>query len=193
MSSTYDGIDADLRRWIERQHLFFVATAPLAGGHVNVSPKGRDSLRVIDPRTLAYLDLTGSGIETAAHLRENGRITLMFCAFTGPPRILRIHGTGRVVERMDAEWARWRPLFPPRRGDRAVVLVGAQRVSTSCGYGVPLLDYRAERPQMDAWVDRKGQSGLDQYQRQHNVSLDGLPGLREPGLRTSAPPPRTSP
>ena len=182
MAETYDGINADLRRWIERQHLFFVATAPLAGAHVNVSPKGRDSLRVLDEHTLAYLDLTGSGIETAAHLRENGRITVMFCAFEGPPRILRVHGTGRLVERSDGEWDRWRSLFPPLRGDRAVVVITAERVSTSCGYGVPLLDYRAERTQMDAWVDRKGEAGIDAYQKDHNVSLDGLSGLRSPGL-----------
>ncbi len=182
MAETYDSINPDLRRWIERQHLFFVATAPLGGGHVNVSPKGRDSLRVLDESTLAYLDLTGSGIETAAHLRENGRITLMFCAFAGPPRILRVHGSGRVVERSDPDWERWRSLFPPLRGDRAIIAVTAERVSTSCGYGVPLLDYRSERTQMDAWVDRKGESGIDVYQREHNMSLDGLPGLRTPGL-----------
>lgn len=182
MAKTYPGIDADLRGWIERQHVFFVATAPRDGEHVNVSPKGRESLRVVDDRTLAYLDLTGSGIETAAHLRENGRITLMFCSFDGPPRILRVHGRGRVVERSDAEWERWRGLFPPLRGERAVVVISAERVSTSCGYGVPLLDYRGERTQMDAWVDRKGWDGIDLYQKEHNVSLDGLPGLRRPGL-----------
>lgn len=182
------GVDADLRRWIERQHLFFVATAPSGpGGHVNVSPKGRDTLRVIDERTLAYLDLTGSGIETAAHLRENGRVTLMLCAFSGPPRIVRIHGRGRVVERSDPEWDRFRPLFPPLEGDRAVVVIEAQRVSDSCGYGVPLLEYAGERTQMDSWVEHKGPDGIDAYQRGHNESLDGLPGLRTPGrpLRTS--------
>lgn len=182
MAKTYPGLDADLRRWIERQHLFFVATAPAGGGHVNVSPKGRDTLRVLDERTLAYLDLTGSGIETAAHLRENGRITLMFCAFDGPPRILRIHGRGRVVERTDADWEGLRSLFPPLAGDRAVMVISAERVATSCGYGVPLMEYRAERTQMDAWVDRKGEDGIDAYQKEHNVSLDGLPGLHRPGL-----------
>jgi pyridoxamine 5'-phosphate oxidase-like protein len=187
VAKTYAGIDSDLRRWIEAQHLFFVATAPRDGEHVNVSPKGRDSLRVVDRRTLAYLDLTGSGIETASHLRENGRITLMFCAFDGPPRILRIHGRGRVVERGDDDWGHWRPLFPPLRGDRAVIVISAERVSTSCGYGVPLMDYSAERTQMDAWCDRRGEDGIDAYQREHNVSLDGLPGLRKPGLLRRTP------
>jgi hypothetical protein len=175
------GIDADLRRWIERQHMFFVATAPAGpAGHVNVSPKGRDTLRVIDERTLAYLDMTGSGIETAAHLRENGRVTVMLCAFEGAPRIVRIHGRGRVVERFETDWQRWRPLFPPLEGDRAIVVIEAARVSDSCGYGVPVLAYQGERTQMDRWVARKGPDGLAVYRREHNVSLDGLPGLRHP-------------
>lgn len=182
-----EGIDPKLRRWIERQHLFFVATAPAgANGHVNLSPKGRDTLRVLGERTLGYLDMTGSGIETAAHLRENGRITVMLCAFEGPPRIVRIHGRARVVERTDPEWRRWRPRFPELRGDRSIVLVEAERVSDSCGYGVPLMAYRGERTQMDAWVDHKGEDGIDAYQHRHNESIDGLPGLRTPGLlRTS--------
>ena len=183
MGKVHERIDGRLREFIERQHVFFVATAPSNGGRVNVSPKGlAGTFAVLDDRRVAYLDLTGSGIETAAHLRENGRITLMFCSFDGPPRILRVHGRGRVVERSDAEWERWRGLFPPLRGERAVVVISAERVSTSCGYGVPLLDYRGERTQMDAWVDRKGWDGIDLYQKEHNVSLDGLPGLRRPGL-----------
>lgn len=183
------GIDAKLKRWIERQHLFFVATAPAGpGGHVNLSPKGRDSLRVLDAWRLAYVDLTGSGIETAAHLRDNGRITLMLCAFEGPPRIVRIHGRGRIVERSAGDWDSWVSLFPTFRAVRAVVVVEAQRVSDSCGYGVPLLDYRAERTQMDAWAEHKGEAGLDAYQKDHNVSLDGLPGLHEPGLAVPAAP-----
>lgn len=181
-----NGIDAKLRRWIERQHLFFVATAPSGpGGHVNVSPKGRDSLRALDAWTVAYLDLTGSGIETAAHIRDNGRVTLMLCAFEGPPRIVRIHGRGRVVERNNADWGRLRGLFPPFEGDRSIVVVQAERVSDSCGYGVPLMEYRSERTQMDAWAAHKGDDGIDAYQRRHNVSVDGLPGLREPGLESA--------
>lgn len=188
MGLTEQGFDADLRRWIERQHLFFVATAPEGpGGHVNLSPKGRDSLRIIDDRTLAYLDLTGSGIETAAHLRENGRITLMLCAFEGPPRIVRIHGRGSVVERSDPKWERWRPHFPPFEGDRAVIVIEAARVSDSCGYGVPLMTYARERTQMDRWVENKGPDGIARYQQEHNVSLDGLPGLHRPGAEAREP------
>ncbi|HEX6488481.1 MAG TPA: pyridoxamine 5'-phosphate oxidase family protein [Candidatus Dormibacteraeota bacterium] len=181
------GIDAKLKRWIEKQHLFFVATAPAGGGgHVNLSPKGRDSLRVVDAWTLAYVDLTGSGVETISHVRENGRITLMLCAFEGAPRIVRIHGRGRVVERSHEDWDRWIALFATFRAVRSVIAIEAERVSDSCGYGVPLMAYESERTQMDAWADRKGQEGIDLYQKDHNVSLDGLPGLREPGLKTPA-------
>jgi predicted pyridoxine 5'-phosphate oxidase superfamily flavin-nucleotide-binding protein len=113
MGNLERGIDVKLKRWIEHQHLFFVATAPAdPEGPVNVSPKGRNTLRVIDDRTVVYLDLTGSGVETVAHIRENGRITRMLCGFDGPPRIVRIHGRGRVIERTEPEWRRWRPLFP---------------------------------------------------------------------------------
>ena len=184
MGALEHGVDADLRRWIERQHLFFVATAPAGpGGHVNVSPKGRDTLRVVDERTLAYLDLTGSGIETAAHLRENGRIALMLCAFQGPPRIVRIHGRGSVIEPSHPDWDRWREHFPHFEGARAVIVIEALRISDSCGYGVPLLRYEAERSQMDRWVAKKGPDGIDRYQREHNLSLDGLPGLHDPEER----------
>jgi hypothetical protein len=175
----FEGFDEDLKRWIDRQRLFFIATAPAgAEGHVNLSPKGRDTLRMVDDRTLAYLDLTGSGVETIAHVRENGRITVMFCAFEGPPRIVRVHGRAEVVEPDSAGWSRWRPLFPTFKGDRALIVIRAVRISASCGYGVPLMEYRGERSQMDAWADHKGPDGLVEYRRQHNVSLDGLPGLR---------------
>src|SRR5579871_4290603 len=162
MGSLYPAIDDRLSAFVCSQPMFFVATAPLAAdGHVNCSPKGNDgTFAVVDERTVAYLDLTGSGIETAAHLRQNGRITVMLCAFEGPPRIVRIHGRGRAVERADPEWARWRRLFPPLEGDRAVVVVEAARVSDSCGYGVPLLRYEGERSQMDRWVAKKGPEGI---------------------------------
>lgn len=179
MGRTFQGFDDDLRRWIERQRVFFIATAPAGeAGHVNVSPKGRDSLRLVDDRTLAYLDLTGSGVETIAHVRENGRVTVMFCAFDGPPRIVRVHGRGEVVEPGDDGWDEWRGLFPELKGERAVIVIRAVRISDSCGYGVPLMEYRGERSQMDAWADRLGADGLAAYRREHNASLDGLPGLR---------------
>jgi hypothetical protein len=160
------------------QHLFFVATAPSgADGHVNLSPKGHDTFRVIDDRTVAYLDLTGSGVETIAHLRENGRITFMFCAFQGPPRIVRLHGRGRVIEQSHPDFARWRAIFPEHDGVRCVVIAELSRIADSCGFGVPRYRYEGERPQMQAWLDRKGPRGVQQYQAAHNCSLDGLPGL----------------
>ncbi|HUZ88533.1 MAG TPA: pyridoxamine 5'-phosphate oxidase family protein [Candidatus Acidoferrales bacterium] len=177
MAKTYPEIDADLERFIHAQRLFFVGSAPLsAEGHVNVSPKGLDALRILGPRRVAYLDLTGSGAETIAHLRENGRIVLMFCAFQGPPRIVRLHGRGSVIppgEQPD--------LFPDLPGARAVVEVELDRISDSCGYGVPLMEFVADRPQMAAWVAKKERSGgIGQYRDENNShSIDGLPALEE--------------
>jgi hypothetical protein len=164
--------------------VFFVATAPSGpDGHVNLSPKGKDTLRVLGPRQVAYLDLTGSGIETIAHLRENGRITFMLCAFQGPPRIVRLHGRGRVIEPDNPAFAEVSGQFRDHDGVRAVIVADLERISDSCGYGVPLMTYEAERPQMQAWLDHKGAEGLAQYQAEHNVSIDALPGLRS----TNAP------
>ncbi|GAB6937241.1 pyridoxamine 5'-phosphate oxidase family protein [Isoptericola variabilis] len=180
MGKVHENIDGRLRSFVEAQHVFFVATAPLAGdGHVNVSPKGVDgSFVVVDERTVAYLDLTASGAETIAHLRENGRITLMFCAFDGPPNIVRLHGRGRVVTIYDDEYAAWAPRFPERRGARAVIVVDVDRVSDSCGYGVPLLDYVGERDLLPQFMDRKGAEGQADYRRQKNrTSIDGLPAF----------------
>jgi hypothetical protein len=180
MGKKYEALDADLQEFIAGQQLFFVATAPLSpDGHVNVSPKGLDSFRVLGPRQVAYLDLTGSGVETIAHLRENGRITLMFCALTGPPRILRLYGTGRPVEPGDADWQRLLAEFPEHPSARAVVVVELDRLADSCGYGVPLFEFVAERTQLPAWTQRKGPAGLRDYRRRKNRrSIDGLPGLR---------------
>lgn len=182
-------IDAKLKKWIESQALFFVGTAPLAKkGHVNVSPKGPiDSLRVIDDRTVAYLDVIGSGAETIAHVRENGRIVVMLCAFAGPPRILRLHGRGEVVlpgsKRFDALMSEHRFAdagVPEAR--RAIVVVRCNRVKDSCGYGVPLMRFEGTRTQMSAWGERKlakgGTQALTDYRRDHNeTSIDGLPAL----------------
>ncbi len=141
MAKLYDQITDRLAEFIQAQPLFFVASAPLAAdGHVNVSPKGLDCLRIISPTQVAYLDLTGSGNETSAHIQENGRITLMFCAFNGPPNILRLYGQGRTVLPDTAEWEELRPLFPEHPGARQIVAAEISRVQTSCGYAVPLMD-----------------------------------------------------
>ncbi|MBM2811945.1 MAG: hypothetical protein HW416_2704 [Chloroflexi bacterium] len=178
MASEFAGIDEKLRVFLEAQRLFFVATAPTgSGGHVNLSPKGHDTFRVIDSHTIAYLDLTGSGVETIAHIRDNGRITFMFCAFQGPPRIVRLQGRGHVVQPSQPEFAEWCDRFPEQDGVRSVIVAGLERIADSCGYGVPLFAYEGERPQMQAWLDHKGPEGVQSYQAEHNVSVDGLPGL----------------
>lgn len=204
MGRSYDSIDERLATWLLAQPIFFVATAPLAAtGHVNCSPKGgAGSLAVLGPRQVAYQDLTGSGAETVAHLRENGRIVLMFCAFDGPPKIVRLHGTGEVVvpdlpdlpdlpdsadsgdDRDGAAGSRWHELsarFPERLGMRAVVVVDVERISTSCGYGVPLMSFEGERHEMQRWAEAKGADGLAAYRREKNSeSIDGLPAFPEP-------------
>jgi len=185
----YEAIDDRWRDWIGRQPLFFVGSAPLKGdGHVNVSPKGPGgTLRVLDEHTVAYLDVIGSGAETIAHIRENGRVVVMLCAFEGPPRILRLHGRGEVVlaedPRFDDLLARcaFDETAPPQ-ARRAVVIVDVQRIADSCGYGVPLMSYEGQRPHQDAWAQKKlragGPDALLDYQRQKNAtSLDGLPGV----------------
>lgn len=179
MGKVYSAIDDSIREFIAAQPLFFVGSAPLdANGHVNVSPKGFDTLRILGPQTIAYLDLTGSGIETVSHVQENGRIVLMFCAFQGPPRILRVHGRGRVVQPQDQEFAALAAHFPGYEGTRAIVVVDTLRIADSCGFGVPLLEYRAERTQLTAWAHKLGSEGLKTYRQQKNrSSVDRIPGL----------------
>ncbi len=181
MAKTYDEITPDLRNWLEEQRMFFVATAPLAGdGLVNCSPKGMDSFRVLGAREVAYLDLTGSGAETIAHLRENGRIVLMFCAFAGAPKILRLHGVGRVITPESPEFTRLAGLFPAYPGTRSIVHVSLSRIGDACGYSVPRYDYVGERDTLVRWAEAKGEEGLAQYRAEKNTrSLDGLPGLVE--------------
>lgn len=187
MGKVHERIDGRLREFVLAQPVFFVATAPSSpDGHVNVSPKGvAGSFAVLDDHTVAYLDLTASGAETIAHLRDDGRITLMFCAFAGPPNIVRLHGRGRFVTLYDEEFARLLPLFPETRGARAVVVVDVHRVSDSCGYGVPLMDYVGERDLLPAHMERKGPDGRAEYRRRKNrTSIDGLPAFDhdpEPG------------
>jgi hypothetical protein len=189
MGKVFDRIDDRLRDWIARQALFFVGTAPLdPEGHVNVSPKGPiGSLRIIDDRTVAYLDIIGSGAETIAHLRDNERIVVMLCAFEGPPRIVRLHGRGEVVAPDDPRFAELiercafdEPAIEESR--RAVIVVEVSRIADSCGYGVPLMAYRGEREHARKWAAKKlrvgGREALDDYRRKKNAaSIDGLPAL----------------
>src|SRR5258706_15483769 len=177
MAKFYDFINADLQKFITEQHIFFVASAPLsADGHVNLSPKGLDCIRIFSPNQVAYLDMTGSGNETSAHLLENGRITLMFCAFTGAPNILRLYGTGRTVLRDTAEWDQLAPQFTEYYGARQIIVVDVVKVQTSCGYAVPLYEYVDERDTLIKWANTKGDEGLENYRREKNSqSIDCLP------------------
>ncbi len=189
MGKIFDRIDEHQREWIGRQRLFFTGTAPLDGeGHVNVSPKGpMGTFRVLDDHTVAYLDMVGSGAETIAHLRENGRIVVMFCAFEGPPRILRLHGTGEIVEAGDERFAALFERAAFETGEieavqRAIILVDVTRIADSCGYGVPLMSYEGERRHAPAWAEKKlrvgGEAEIERYKAEKNaVSIDGLPAL----------------
>jgi hypothetical protein len=178
----YSKIDDFVREFIKAQPLFFVASAPLdPDGHVNISPKGLDTLRILGPSTIAYLDLTGSGIETVSHLKENGRIVLMFCNFQGAPKILRLYGRGRVIELGHPEFQSHADRFPVHEGARAVILIEISRIADSCGFGVPLLQYEGQRSQLSAWSQKLGPAGLEKYHRGKNSSsIDGVPGLEKP-------------
>ena len=186
MAKVFERIDEHQRAWIARQSLYFVGTAPLAGdGHVNVSPKGPiETLKILDDHTVAYLDMMGSGAETAAHLRENGRIVVMFCAFEGPPRILRLHGRGEVVS---ADSERFEPLFqeagfelpPVPEARRSIIVVAVERIADSCGYSVPLMSYDGERDHYQLSAEkhrRKGELETNVAEK-NSVSIDGLPAF----------------
>jgi hypothetical protein len=187
MGKTYAGLDKRLTKFIVSQDVFFVATAPSGpGGHVNVSPKGYgDTFAVLGPTRFAYLDLTGSGAETIAHLRQNGRITIMFCSFGDAPKILRIYGTGRPVLPADRDWPalighfRRNEEAGPDRGDhRAIIVIEAERIADSCGYAVPVMGPARERDVLTRWADGKGPEQLAVYRAEHNAaSIDGLPAL----------------
>ncbi len=179
MGQEHPEISEKLAEFIEAQHVFFVATAPASeAGHVNVSPKGLDTLAILGPRRVAYLDLTGSGVETVAHVRENGRITLMFCAFEGKSKIVRLHGHATVHPLGTPAFEEIAGRLPPLPGRRSVIDVSIERVSTSCGFGVPLMEFRGERSEMGEWVQRKGgEEGMVEYRSRKNAtSIDGLPG-----------------
>lgn len=200
MGKVFERIDEHQREWIAARELFFVATAPLAGdGRVNCSPKGpMGTFRVLDDHTVAYLDMVGSGAETVAHLRENGRIVVMFCAFDGPPRILRLHGRGEVVV---ADDPRFEELYARADFDaphqieaarRAVIVVEVERIADACGYGVPLMSYEGEREHAEKWAEKKlrvgGETAIADYMTEKNTeSIDGLPAY-EVGERTAPAP-----
>lgn len=179
----FESISPKLAEWIGAQRMFFVATAPSAEeGHINVSPKGGDSFRILAPLEVVYQDYTGSGAETVAHLRENGRIVIMFCAFDGPPKIVRLHGRGTVVTPADPRFDEFTALFPSKPGTRAFMHITVSRVSDSCGYSVPRFDFREERDGLDKWAATKGPEGLEEYRAEKNQrSIDGLPAFDLPG------------
>lgn len=185
MAKVHDRIDERMATWIEAQPIFFVATAPLAEqGRVNVSPKGTvGTFRVLDDHTFSYADLTGSGAETVAHLRENGRICVMFCSFDGAPNIVRLHGTGRVVLHDEPGFDEQIAVFGAAASDRslalrAVITVDVARISDACGYAVPRMDLVEERDVLDSWTARKTPETMRAYRDLKNTtSLDGLPGL----------------
>jgi len=181
MGKLFSEITPEIREWIEKQKMFFVSTAPLSSsGHVNCSPKGLDSFRVLSPTRVAYQDLTGSGVETIAHLRENRRITIMFCAFDGPPKIYRLYGKGEVVLPGDEKFHLIHQHFPHRIGIRSYIVADITRITDSCGYGVPHYDFQSDRNQMIKWADHKGEAGVVDYQNEKNLqSIDGLTGLKK--------------
>lgn len=179
MGKVFDEITPELAEWLKAQHLFFVATAPLnSEGLVNCSPKGMDTFSVLGPRQVAYLDLTGSGVETIAHLHENGRIVLMFCALAGPPKIVRLHGQGTVVTPETPDFAELRTHFPEHVGGRAVIKVELTRIGDSCGFSIPRYEYVNERDALVRWTEAKTPQELVDYRCQKNaISVDGLRGL----------------
>jgi Pyridoxamine 5'-phosphate oxidase len=176
MAKFYDEIPSNLKEFMEKQHIFFVASAPLEGGRVNLSPKGMDVLRVLGENKVAYLDLTGSGSETAAHVLQNGRLTIMFCSFERNPMILRLYGKGGVVRPYDSAWQELFPLFDPIPGARQIVTLEVEQVQTSCGFAVPFYEFKGERDTLKKWAETKEEEGLTAYRREKNQrSIDGLP------------------
>jgi len=175
MAKFYSALNDSLRDFIADQKMFFTATAPTQG-RINLSPKGMDTFRCLDNNTVAYLDVTGSGNETAAHLLENGRMTIMFCSFTEKPLILRLYGRGRTVRTRDNDWADLYSLFEPLPGARQIMLLAIDSVQTSCGFGVPVYEFKQERDTLARQAEHKGEAEIAAYQQKHNqISIDGLP------------------
>jgi hypothetical protein len=175
MAKFYERLNPELIEFIERQKVFFTATAPIAG-RINLSPKGIDTFRCLDPQTVAYLDLTGSGNETSAHLQENGRITIMMCSFSEEPLIIRLYGHGKPVLPRNDEWETLLSLFTPTPGTRQIIVVEVESVQTSCGFGVPVYDFKEERQTLKTWAKNRGETGLKEYWTAKNqTTIDGLP------------------
>lgn len=188
MGKDYQEIDDKIRRWVNAQHLFFVSTAPWSDeGLINCSPKGLDALRILGPRQMLYADTGGSGIETVAHLKENGRIVIMMCAFEGPPKIFRFYGRGRPLETHSREFATHIDLFPDIAAIRNFILIDIDRIRDSCGYGVPLFEYRKERDSLRNWAEAKSSEEILEYRIDRNEkSLDGLKGLDVDKMRQNS-------
>jgi len=179
MSKLHEAITPELAAWIEQQQMFFVGTAPLdANGHVNISPKGGEAFKIINPVEVVYQDYTGSGAETAAHIQENGRIVIMFCAFAGPPQILRLHGHGTLITPNHPRYAELAAYFPPNAGTRAYIHIAVSRIADSCGYSVPFYEFQAQRDILDRWASSKKPEQLAAYRAEKNQqSIDGLPAF----------------
>ena len=177
MGKEHEYITEDHLAFIEGQRMFFVCTAPLsAEGHINLSPKGFDCFRVLSPTRVGYLDIVGSGNETSAHLFENGRITFMFCAFDGPPKILRLYGKGKTILPGDEEWDELSRRFTLLPATRQLIVADVFMVKSSCGFGVPFYEHKGERDHAFKWAEKKGEDGLEEYKKEKNmVSMDGLP------------------
>lgn len=180
MGKIYDKIDDSMLEWISEQKMFFVSTAPLSqDGLINCSPKGMDTFRVLGDRKVGYLDMTGSGVETIAHLKENGRIVIMFCSFEGAPKIIRFHGKGAVFEKGSSEYGERIDAFEEYPGTRSIIEIEIDRISDSCGFTVPLYEFKEDRGALLKWAEQKGPEGVLEYQQDKNLkSLDGLPGLK---------------
>jgi hypothetical protein len=175
MAKFYTELDESLKAFIAKQHIYFHASAP-SRGRINLSPKGLDTFRILNDRCVAYLDLTGSECETAAHIAENGRLTIMFCSFEAKPLIVRLYGVGRVVHRRDPEWDELHALFPSYAGERQIIVLDIESIMSTCGFAVPLFDYVGDRDQLTDYARKSGEEGIGEYQRQKNqTSIDGLP------------------
>jgi len=175
MAKFYDAIDEQHRQFMQAQPVFFTASAA-NNGHINVSPKGYDSFRILDSNRVAYLDLTGSGNETSAHIEENGRLTIMFCSFSQTPMILRLFGKAKVVVKSHADWDGYHRHFPDLAGGRQIIVLNVEKVQTSCGFGVPIMRFESHRPLLLDWAEKKQQQQtLKQYHKEKNArSMDGL-------------------